>query len=1261
MPASLSPSVERRIVDKVSQNKLTIVCGPTGCGKSSLVPQALLEGIGGPILCTQPRRLAVVAVASYVAKQRNTALGGEEVGYHVGQDRCASDQTQLLFVTAGVLLADLKAKSIAALSRYKVVIIDECHERSCESDLVITIIREFLSQSRENRIKLVLMSATFNHEQYKSYFSGVNGCEFIDTINLQTANQIDSTHRRVDVHYLEDIKDVMSRTTSINRHEYMQFYEAMRNPNWELTNTDGGKALSYQLLIFVRALVKLLDEIELQHSVFLIFAPTYRHLEQMYNILISSSPRYDIDVLHSAIDIEDCLESMECASKISKRKILIASAIADSSITIENVGVVIDTCRSLEVKWDNDKLRYNAQTVWSSRAICDQRKGRTGRTCAGEVYRLVPYGFFATQMTPFERPKLELASCRDEILGLLSAANKVMSDPMALLKKTLDPPSSETVDKAVKYLQEIGSCIGSVGRRRTKLQITEHGKLLSSLPFTVEEAELVVVGAKKGLLHEALALVAISSSRPQPIVNAFGSDEANKLNLSRFFSVTNPNDPKSVALAQLAAYICWYESFLSIRRHEMKQHFAHKSSSDGQPNHFFGNFSLTHDDPLTFNISAWTHEVDAANSEWCRNHFINPSSVKSISQFVDVTMRTLYRSEFEPDWLKHQPLEPRWNSDIAIDSTENDVFTALYGCLNAQELTGTLIQLQSGKLRSVKKKRKPEEYACVHFLNGLCRFGESCKNRHDLSAPRPPCRFFAQGNCTKLSCPFSHADEDFEDDVTCEITPRIYGNNQDGGPVQWFKQASKTLLLIGSTANFRASLDALQSAPRLVLTGPSSEMAHFQNAFTQDQLHSISKIAYMFPTTSTSASETENASFLRALLMSASTVFDSKRLDPRHFEFAIALHSDQFFRWNVLSMAQDANLVFHSYEELRLSAFPRYNFKPNKMRVIAPRFYVFRSKKHVQDPQSKSVAIQKDSTYGIELEMSSSAEWTREAICMDLRKYGIAMANIDSFSEGKQTLTCWKLVGDGSIACSVREPNCNRFELVSPILKAEVGIGATTNILKMMSQYNIQLNRSMGFHVHYDVSRFDATDIAKICARFLQFEEAIDLIMPKSRRTGSAESNAYFQSNLKAAIAVLSTNEEDVFGLLSQCETVEDLAMIMNPAKLPSHDPRYFKLNFQNLVNGRQPTIEFRQHSSTANPEKVEAWIKFVVRFCENAVSSELPAFVYSRRSADESFQDLFQFIIRDTVLYSFYRKRKYELSLERGDDCNCNGPCFGK
>lgn len=122
---ALPSSLKRRVIDKINANKLTIIVGPTGCGKSSLIPQVLLEGIGPPILCTQPRRLAVVAVASYVAKQRNVILGEDEVGYHVGQDKMSTQDTQLVYATSGVLLKELKTHGLDAITKYKLVIIDE--------------------------------------------------------------------------------------------------------------------------------------------------------------------------------------------------------------------------------------------------------------------------------------------------------------------------------------------------------------------------------------------------------------------------------------------------------------------------------------------------------------------------------------------------------------------------------------------------------------------------------------------------------------------------------------------------------------------------------------------------------------------------------------------------------------------------------------------------------------------------------------------------------------------------------------------------------------------------------------------------------------------------------------------------------------------------------------------------------------------------------------------------------------------------------
>lgn len=202
----------------------------------------------------------------------------------------------------------------------------------------------------------------------------------------------------------------------------------------------------------------------------------------------------------------------------------------------------------------------------------------------------------------------------------------------------------------------------------------------------------------------------------------------------------------------------------------------------------------------------------------------------------------------------------------------------------------------------------------------------------------------------------------------------------------------------------------------------------------------------------------------------------------------------------------------------------------------------------------------------------------------------------------------------------------------------------------------------MGFHVHFDVGKYSIAELIKICQHFVKFERAIDSMLPHSRRTGSEESNAFFKSNSKLAKETFGMDEEGVLYAIGLCKNHEDLSNILNPLVYSKSSRRYFKLNLQNLVTERQPTIEFRQHSSTTNHEKVDAWVRFIVRFCENSVSLEKPtSFANSIQSVDQEFDELFKNIIRDSVLYSYYRKRRHLLSVDGEGDACCHGCVTGQ
>ena len=301
-----------------------------------------------------------------------------------------------------------------------------------------------------------------------------------------------------------------------------------------------------------------------------------------------------------------------------------------------------------------------------------------------------------------------------------------------------------------------------------------------------------------------------------------------------------------------------------------------------------------------------------------------------------------------------------------------------------------------------------------------------------------------------------------------------------------------------------------------------------------------------------------------------------------------------------------------------------------------------------------TIPLSPEAKFGVELEMSSPPLVTPEDITSKLLNHGVDIHNsVHSYIDGRiHRDSEWKLVPDGSIVCNTSEPDCNRFELVSPPLLSGPVLSQISSVLNTLDAFQLKVNKSMGFHVHIDASKYSLEQLIKICQQFCKYEDAMDSFMPRSRRTGSDNSNRYFQSNARA-ISEHPSSIWTVHSCLERCTNTQSLTDVMNPYG------RYYKLNLQNLKTGRQPTLEFRQHSSTTSYEKVGNWIRFLVRFCDNAAKLRSPTPFQKRKSLDEQFDALFHYVIKDRALYEFYKKRRDVLSLGDEYDDACCSDCI--
>jgi ATP-dependent RNA helicase DHX57 len=538
------------IVASLTKNQVTIISGETGSGKSTQSVQFILDdlinrGLGEHvnIVCTQPRRISALGLADRVADERCGRVG-DEVGYTIrGESKQKPGTTKICFVTTGVLLRRLQTSGgsaddvLRSLADVSHVVIDEVHERSLDTDFLLVLIRDVLKKRKD--LKLVLMSATLDSATFESYFAGSST---VGKVEIEGR-----THPVTDI-YLDDILHATGFSGMAADHEADS---AIDSPAVEHDPRMGPKLDSKALGSALRAIgtrinydlvaqtVRLIDnQLGNADGGILIFLPGVAEIDQTLRAL-RSMPNLHALPLHASLQSSEQRRVFQKAP-IGMRKVIAATNVAETSITIEDIVAVIDTGRVKETSFDPANNMVKLAEVWASRAACKQRRGRAGRVRAGQCYKLYTR---SAEMKMAERPEPEIRRVPLEQLCLSVKAMGVADVP-SFLASALTPPESLAVDGALKLLGRIGALDG--------VELTALGRHLSMIPADLRCGKLMVYGAAFGCLEACLTVAAVLTVK-SPFVSPQTKREESKAARAAF------GDNQGDLLCDLRAYEEWSE------------------------------------------------------------------------------------------------------------------------------------------------------------------------------------------------------------------------------------------------------------------------------------------------------------------------------------------------------------------------------------------------------------------------------------------------------------------------------------------------------------------------------------------------------------------------------------------------------------------------------------------------------------------------------------------------------------------------------
>ncbi|MBU1169340.1 MAG: ATP-dependent RNA helicase HrpA [Proteobacteria bacterium] len=447
------------IIRSIRDHQVLILSGETGSGKTTQIPKFCLgagRGLSGMIACTQPRRIAAMTVSARIAEELDLELG-QAVGCKIRFQDKTSDNTLIKVMTDGVLLAE--AQQDRFLNAYDTIIVDEAHERSLNIDFILGILRDLLKKRKD--LKVIITSATIDTEKFSKAFDNA------------------------------PIIEVSGRTYPV---------ELVYRPALDPEEEDS----------FVDRAVQVVEEIKRlgPWGDILIFMPTEADIRECIELL--EGRKYlnaTVMPLYARLSGAD---QKAIFAPVPGRKIVVATNVAETSITIPGITYVVDTGLARIPRY-TPRTRTTALPVMAiSQSSADQRKGRCGRVENGVCFRLYSEKDFEGRPL-FTSPEILRANLADVILRMIALRlGDVENFPF------IDPPSSPSIRDGYDTLVELGAIRAekhSGKKGKTSYTLTDKGRIMARIPVDPTLSRMLIEAGNRGCLEDMTVIIAALSIR----------------------------------------------------------------------------------------------------------------------------------------------------------------------------------------------------------------------------------------------------------------------------------------------------------------------------------------------------------------------------------------------------------------------------------------------------------------------------------------------------------------------------------------------------------------------------------------------------------------------------------------------------------------------------------------------------------------------------------------------------------------------------